>query len=160
MDEKTVGPAQHLSFLGLEIDTLTQTVCVPHDKVLATSALIGQALSKKKISLQSIQSLVGLLNFLCKAIPPGRTFLRRLIRLHSGLRRPHHKVHISTGAWLDLVTWLDFLSNFNGISVFPASEWESNDTVSLFTNASASIGYGTYGCKAIGRPTCCAYALP
>ena len=50
-DKKTVGPAQHLSFLGLEIDTLTQTVRMPHDKVLATSALIRQALSKKKISL-------------------------------------------------------------------------------------------------------------
>ena len=94
--------------------------------------------------MQIIQSLVRSLNFLCKAIPPGQTFLRRLIGLSSGLRRPHHKVRNSTGARLDLVTWLDFLSNFNGISVFPASEWESNDTVSLFTNASASIGYGAY----------------
>ena len=72
-DEKTVGPAQQLSLLGLEIDTLTQTVRVPADKVLATSALIRQALSKKKISLQNIQ-----FNFcMCKAIPPGRAFLRR-----------------------------------------------------------------------------------
>ena len=143
-EEKTVGPAQQLSFLGLEIKTLTQTVCVPADKVRATSERIEQALSKKKISLQNIQSLVGSLNFLCKAIPPGRAFLRRLIGLGSGLRRPHHRARISTGARLDLLTWLDFLSNFNGISVFPANEWESNDTLSLFTDAAASIGYGAY----------------
>ena len=56
-NERTFGPAQTISFMGLEINAATQTVCVPADKVLATSALIQRLLSKKKISLNGIQSL-------------------------------------------------------------------------------------------------------
>ena len=142
--EKTVGPAQVLTFLGLEINTVDRTVCVPADKLLSASRQIEQALGWRKISLKNIQSLVGSLNFLCRAIPSGRAFLRRLIALSSGLKQPHHRVRISKGARLDLLTWLQFLKHFNGVSVFPAAEWESADSLSLFTDAAASVGFGAY----------------
>ena len=142
--EKTVGPAQVLTYLGLDINTVDRTVCIPADKVQATSRLIEQALDKQKISLQNIQSIVGSLNFLCRAIPSGRAFLRRLITLASGLSRSHHRVRISKGARLDLITWCEFLTHFNGVTIFPEAAWESDDSLSLFTDAAASIGYGAY----------------
>ncbi len=87
---------------------------------------------------------MGSLNFLCKASAPGRAFLGRLIALARGLARPHHKVHISKGARLDLLMWLEFLSHFNGVAAFRGHEWDLNDSLELFTDAAASIGFGAY----------------
>ncbi len=141
--EKTVGPVQIITFLGLEIDSIHGQVRVPQAKVTAVAAQIQQALSRRKISLVCIQSIVGSLNFLCKAVAPGRAFLRRLIALTHGLSRPHHRVRISKGARLDLLAWLEFLTHFNGVAVF-SSVWQSNEAIDLFTDAAGSIGYGAY----------------
>ena len=40
---------------------------------------------RRKVTLVELQSLLGLLNFACKVIRPGRAFLRRLINLTCGL---------------------------------------------------------------------------
>ena len=142
--EKTVSPLQSVTFLGLEIDSTNCQIRVPQDKVDNLVHQIRVVLSKPKISLVGVQSLVGSLNFLCKAIPPGRAFLRRLIALSQGLSRPHHLVRISRGARLDLLAWLEFMSHFNGASVFADHAWQSNDALQLFTDAAASIGFGAY----------------
>ena len=71
--EKTVGPLQTVTFLGLEIDSTNCQIRVPQDKVDNLVHQIRVVLSKPKISLVGVQSLVGSLNFLCKAIPHGRS---------------------------------------------------------------------------------------
>ena len=106
--EKTLGPVQAITYLGLEIDTVAQQIRVPSTKVRALCDKIYTVLCKRKISLVEVQSLVGSLNFVCRAISPGRAFLRRLIALSQGLLKPHHRVRISTGARLDLLMWLEF----------------------------------------------------
>ena len=131
-------------FLGLDIDTLRREVRVPAVKVQKSVRQIHEALCKTKMSLVEVQSLVGPLNFLCKAIAPGRAFLGRLIGLTRGLTRPHHKVRISKGARLDLLMWLEYLSHFNGVAAFKGQEWDSNDSLELFTDATAGIGFGGY----------------
>ena len=98
-----IGPVQVITYLGLEIDTLAQQVRVPENKVQVLCDKIHTGLGMHNISLVEIQSLVGSLNFVCKAILPGRAFLRRLIALSQGLAKPHHRVRISTGARLDLL---------------------------------------------------------
>ena len=142
--EKTEGPAQNLTYLGLELDALRGQVRVPADKVSAISAQIHQTLARRKITLVALQSLLGSLNFLCRAIIPGRAFTRRLIGLTCGLTRPHHKVRLTIGARLDLLIWLEFLSHFNGVSVFLGSAWQSSPGLQLFTDAAAGVGFGAY----------------
>ena len=139
--EKTLGPLQTICYLGLAIDSVRGLIRVPAPKVQALRAKIQTVLGQKKISLVDIQSLVGSLNFVCKAISPGRAFLRRLIVLMQGLSKPHHRVRISAGARLDLHMWLAFLTHFNGVSPFLTGSWD-NDAIELFTDAAASVGYG------------------
>ena len=117
---------------------------VPAVKVHKICPQIQQTLCKSKITLVEVQSLVGSLNFLCKAIAPGRAFMRRLITLTTGLTKSYRKVRITIGARLDLLMWLDFLSHFNGVSAFLIHEWENNETLELFTDAAASICLGAY----------------
>ena len=162
--EKTEGPVQVIQYLGLEIDTVQACIKVPTSKVQATRQKIHNLLSKPKATLVALQSLIGSLNFLCKAIAPGRTFLRRLIGLTTGLNKPFHTVRISKGARLDLLIWLQFLINFNGVSAFRSLHWESNEVLALFTDAAAGIGFGAYfggnGSKAGGLKIFCSTPLP
>lgn len=44
--------------------------------------------SQKSATLKQLQSLIGMLNFACKVVPPGRPFLRRLLDLTVGLKKP------------------------------------------------------------------------
>ena len=142
--EKTTSPSQSLVFLGLEIDSVNGQVRVPRDKVQALRSQIQATLHKAKATLKEIQSLIGSLNFVCRAIAPGRAFTRRLIALTRGVRRSHYKVRISAGAKLDLLTWLEFLDHFNGISPFRHNLSGDNGVFELFTDAAASIGFGGF----------------
>ena len=45
---------------------------------------------RQKVTLRELQSLIGLLNFACLVVVPGTAFLRRLINLTIGVKRPHH----------------------------------------------------------------------
>ena len=69
---------------------------------------------RKKFTLKEIQSVVGLLNFACSVIRPGRAFLRRLIDLTVGVRMPNHYIRLNREGKEDLNLWLSFFSNFNG----------------------------------------------
>ena len=79
--EKTFWGTTCLSFLGLLIDTVNQLICVPIEKVQKGEKLIYDILKKKskKIRLHQLQQLTGFLNFLGKAVMPGRAFTRRLL---------------------------------------------------------------------------------
>ena len=54
-------------------------------------------LHRKKVTLEEIQSLCGLLNFACHVIHPGRACLRKLLELTRGLERPDHRREIKKG---------------------------------------------------------------
>ena len=107
--EKTEGPCHEITYLGLVIDAVKREVRVPGDKINALRSKIQSFWGRNKLSLKEIQSLVGSLNFVCRAIAPGRALIRRLIGLTRGLRKPHHKVRVTPGAKLDLLMWLEFL---------------------------------------------------
>ena len=88
--EKTVGPENILAFAGIELDTLRMEACLPMDKTTKCKTLISTFLRCKKVTLWEIQSLIGLLNFACSVVVPGRAFLHRLIDLTKGVKFPHH----------------------------------------------------------------------
>ena len=142
--KKTEGPAQVLSYLGLVIDTVSCQVKVPADKVSKITRQVEGILGKTKATLVQIQSLIGSLNFLCRAVAPGRAFTRRVMALTNGLRHPQHKVRISKGAKLDLLMWLTLLRDDNGVTPFLQQDWESSEALEFFTDAAASIGFGVF----------------
>ena len=75
---------------------------LPADKLAKIRLLLNNYLSRSKLSLVKIQSLVGLLNFACSVVVPGRCFLRRLIEITRGLRKPHHRERVTTSAKADM----------------------------------------------------------
>ena len=92
--EKTFWGTTCLTFLGLLIDTVSQTVSIPKEKIERAQQLIAKILTKRKVTLKDLQKLCGFLNFLCKCIVPGRAFTRRLYAYTSGELKLHHHMPI------------------------------------------------------------------
>ena len=146
--EKTFWPSNTMAFVGYEIDTVQRAVRLPMDKVEKCRSEITVMMQKEKATLQEIQSIVGLLNFACAVILPGRAFLRRLIDLSIGLKAPYHRRRLTKEVKADLDLWLSFLVEFNGVSTLPAENILATHEIGLFTDASGSLGYGAVFGKA------------
>ena len=86
--------------------------------------------------------LTGVLNFACSVVVPGRCFLRRLINLTIGLKRPGHFVRVSKEVKADLLTWQQFFHEYNGKSFFLSEQWENSVSLQLFTDAAGAHGFG------------------
>ena len=79
--DRTVGPSQCVSYLGIEIDAASQTIRLPPDKYRYLLSLLTLWRGKKKCTKRELLSLIGSLSFAPKIVKPGWMFLRRLIDL-------------------------------------------------------------------------------
>lgn len=142
-DEKTEGPTTSLVFLGLLIDSELMLIRIPRDKIALLISQIRDILGhKRSVTLKELQSVLGSLNFMCRAITPGRPFCRRLVDATCGVPSPHHHIRINPGMRQDLKMWLKFFQDFNGVSVFQDAEWLTNTDLLLYTDSSAAEGNG------------------
>ena len=110
--EKTYWASTSLVFLGLLIDTVKQLVLLPKEKILAGRDMISQVLHKanRKVTIHELQRICGFLNFLGRAIVPGRAFTRCLyVYTKSNTLKPHHHVRINKEMRRDLEMWSLFL---------------------------------------------------
>ena len=146
--EKTYWATRILTFLGMMLDTYKQLVCVPVEKIVKATEAIQTILEKKsnKTTLLQLQKLCGLLNFLCRAIVPGRAFTRRLYAHTSGALKPYHHIKITKEMKADLRMWLQFLHH---PSVFarPFTDFSKTATVidvGMYTDATKNpkLGFG------------------
>ena len=131
-EHKTEGPSLIIEFLGIIFDSQKMEARLPPDKLNRLSIELDAWHIKKSATLQELQSLIGTLNFACKVIPPGRAFLQRIINLTRGVPKPHHHVKM----------WQNFLKDWNGTSLFLNPCWENSAELSLYTDASGTLGFG------------------
>ena len=139
-DNKTQAASSDITFLGLLLDAPCSMIRLPSEKLAKAKHSLSVTHAKTKVTLKELQQLLGFLQFCCRAISPGRAFLRRLIDLTRGLHQPYHRRRITTEARLDLLTWIEFLDQFNGTFFFPADAWQDTTVLHLVTDAS-SLGF-------------------
>ena len=106
---KCEGPTPVLIFLGIELNSLTQTSRLPHDKLTSTLELLYQWASKKWCT--RTESLIGSLHHVTKVVPPGCAFLCRMIDLLCAFRSPSHPIRLNREFRRDLAWWLEFLQS-------------------------------------------------
>lgn len=140
--EKTEGPATVLQFAGITLDSIKMEARLPEDKLRKCRMLLSEFHKRRKVTLRELQSLLGLLNFTCSVILPGRAFLRRLIDLTKGVHRPHYRIRLTKACRQDMLVWLTFLQEFNGRTFFIDERWLSPPPLTLYTDAAGSKGYG------------------
>ena len=139
---KTCPPSPTAVLYGIQVDTAMMEARLPQDKVEKSRLAVTNMMGRKKTTLRELQSLLGLLNFVCLVVFPGRCFLRRLFSLTKRATRPTHFIRITKEAKLDLDAWLVFLSSFNGITILMKRRWLTSAKLHLFTDAATSCGYG------------------
>ena len=140
--EKTCGPATTLTFAGIELDSIKCEARLPRDKIGKCVQTIAAFLHRKEVTLKELLSLIGLLNFACSVVTPGRAFSRRLIDLTHGVKNPGPYIRLCRETKEDLRLWQTFLSSFNGVSFFLDETWRDSNKLNSFTDASGSIGFG------------------
>lgn len=116
---------------------------LPQDKIDKICSQLKSLSVRKRVTLTELQSIIGLLSFACPVVVPGRAFLRRLIDLSMGLKKPYHKKRLNMEARADIKAWLVFMESFNGKSLFLPTFWDSFLSLNLYTDASNS-GFGGY----------------
>ena len=147
--DKTFWGSTEIVFLGLLIDTLNQLIRIPVDKVSRAVNKIQYVLSrtKNKIKLKELQQLCGFLNFLGKAIIPGRAFTRRIYAYGAKLSNPEHHLNVTGEMKMDLRAWLSFLLTPQ-IYNRPFFDYDNNtnsEFVLFATDASANPDLGAGG---------------
>ena len=139
--EKTVQPSTVITFLGIELDSVSKVARLPQVKLRKIESVIENILGKTYVSLRDIQSLIGLLNFACQVITPGRTFLRRLIALTKGIQNPKRPIILDQEAKRDLAAWRLFIKHFNGTSMFLHDRWIQSTKLHFYTDSSGAVGF-------------------
>ena len=94
-DSTTVLPSNVIIIDEIEVDSEKMECRLPQDKIVKINTALISAMHRKKITLRSLQSLIGLLNIACMVVCPGRTFLCRLIDLTMNIVNPFHFIRLT-----------------------------------------------------------------
>ncbi|MCP3932293.1 MAG: hypothetical protein GY705_24740 [Bacteroidetes bacterium] len=145
--EKTVWPSTQVEMHGILFNSETMCLSLPQDKVLKAKDLLDNMFKKRKVKLSQIQQLHGFLNFACRAVPPGRTFLRRLSNLMKGIKSQNHFVRLTKESRKDLAAWKYFLDKFNSTPILPPINWTVDIKWKLFSDACGKGFASVFGHK-------------
>ena len=165
--DKTEWSSERMVFLGILLDGKSLTLSIPIEKRDKAIYLLNKMIDKKKAMVLEIQQLCGYLNFLSKAIFPGRPFIRRMyskfsdivdlqnhshpveLRHSHRLKRYHH-IRIDAESKYDCSVWRDFLCSpiktaVNWLMVDLLGVIETSKTICFYSATSAAKDNG-FGC--------------
>ena len=138
---KLEGPTTCLDFLGFELDSWLMEVRLPQEKLQELQNLIHQWVARKSCTQKDLKSLTGKLAHAAKVVQPGKTFMRRMFELQSGVHQPYYHVHLNSDFRSDILWWDTFLGSWNGISMISLAQQPSSH---VWTDASGCFGCGAW----------------
>ena len=129
--DKTEWASECVVFLGILLDGRHLMLRLPMEKRQKAIAMLQKMVDKKKSTVKELQQLCGYLNFLCKAIFPGRPFIRRMYAKYSKIMKipsrncykeaetaleafslkQYHHVRLDAEFKADCKVWLQFLAD-------------------------------------------------
>ena len=134
--KKIEGPSQQITFLGLLLDSVAQTVSLPASKKADIKILISSILAKERVSSRSLRTLMGKLSFLSSVLPAARPFMRQCIEAASNpyFSRPRR---LSNSFRQELQFWLDNLDVWDG-----TRKWMLSAEPFVFASDASTEGFG------------------
>ena len=118
--DKLQPPARKLVWLGIEIDMDKNTIAIPQPKLQEIKTTLRRAHTKDRLTVKEVQSIVGSINHLGKAVQPAGLFMGRIL---DALREAD-----GTHVWVDHhvradLRWFNkYLEGYNGRSLIPPPE--------------------------------------
>ena len=142
--KKTIGPTNVIEYLGITLDSIKMEARLPEDKLRRIVEFIDKCIGKSFLTKRELLSLLGHLNFACRVIIPGRSFVSYLIELSKQGNNLYDKVKLNKECRQELEMWFKFLSQWNGIALFLDDSITPAPDFDLYTDASSTLGYGGY----------------
>lgn len=147
--DKTEGPCTLLTFLGIELDTVTMTARLSAAKLEELQTILRDWGRADSASVKELQSLTGVLNWACSVVHPGRAFMRRIIdhtivvdrTMREGGGYRSNRAAIPESVRADIGWWQRFAPEFNGVSLLYEVEWTQSTKLELYTDA-CQKGFG------------------
>ena len=115
---KLVPPTQRLVFPGVQLDTLLCQMSLPQPKLRELQTSVSHFSTKLRANKKQLNQLAGKLNWACRVVFGGRTFLRLILVTMNSLTSSSAKCRLSEAFHLDIQWWKDFLAQFNGTRIF------------------------------------------
>ena len=166
--DKTEGPAQVISFLGIQINSIQCTLSCTFDRLSELLLLLHTASHLEKVKLSFLSSLIGKLSFAAIVLPGARPFMRRMLDLkHKHMQRlarsdrgidsttastsssidhdrnrfrRSHTAFFINGFHSDISFWITHLHLWNG-----TQKWRSSRSAPICFATDASLGgFGFY----------------
>lgn len=141
---KTVGPVQSLEYLGITLDSTSMEARLPDAKVERIGNVLRSFITRPSCTKRELLSLLGHLNFACRVIYPGRSFISYLISLSTTVKELHHHVKLTNECRLEMKLWDTFLASWNGVSFFLNDNITEAADMQLYTDATISSFGGFY----------------
>ena len=138
---KVVDPTTKITFLGIELDSMSMTLRLPEEKLLSFRAELTSFLQLRRATKRQFQSLAGRLSWAAGVVRGGRVFLRRIFNKISVLKHASHRALIGPEVRNDLLWWCNFLSTFNGRSLL----LDKQPLECVFTDACNEAAGGSFG---------------
>ena len=125
--KKAVAPTSCMTFLGILFNTLEMTMTITPERCEEVRGILQAWLLREQASLRDMQQLLGKLNFLCSTVRAGRVFVSRIINLMKECGdRP---VDLTEEFKKDLKWWLQFMNEFDGVTMVTDCRWAAPDTL-------------------------------
>ena len=157
-EEKTEWASERMVFLGILILGDYHLISVPKEKRCKALFWAQQMSVKRKATIHDLQKFMGFLNFIGKAIYPGRAFTRRMynkilwVDNKGNKMKQHYHVPLDTEFREDCKVWIRFLDSGKGVPTAvcrPFIDFSielSAETLDFYTDSSAhqNLGFGGY----------------
>ena len=147
---KTEWASPLMVFLGMLLDGRSQTLSIPVDKRLEALNMVHLFQDKCKAKVKNLQKLTGHLNFINRAVVPGRVFTRRMYAKFSGSKfdklKQYHHIQIDKEFRHDCAMWERFLEDINSVTwpFIDMKETLDAQSINFFSDALANenLGFG------------------
>ena len=139
---KVVDPTNCITFLGIELDSVSMSLNLPHSKLDSFKLELQEFLQRKRASKRQLQAIAGRLSWAAGVVKGGRVFLRRIFDQIGILKLASHKTVISPEMRNDLLWWSTFLETFNGRSAV----LDQQLLFSVFTDECEDAAGGSFNC--------------
>ena len=143
--KKLEGPAKTMIFLGILFDSVSMTLRLDEEKLASIHKELDDWSQRTSATKDEILSLIGALSFASKVVPPGRTFLRRMIDHTKTLPSTTEQYPLSESFLHDVQWWRQFMTQWNGVAVIPDVDWTPAHALQVHTDACVKGYAGIFG---------------
>ena len=124
--DKAVSPSTTMLYLGVEYDTVKMEMRIGQEKCKELRLELKTWYRRTVATKQELQSILGKLMWVSRAVRHSRAFINRIIAEIKQLTAQKQKITLSSDIRKDLLWCLKFMDTFNGIELIIPDEISVN----------------------------------